>query len=167
MFSQDANGNTVLHMLVIHNLRRMYVYLRDKDMRRVERWKAKHPGMDPCSILSLVVPPRLIAYFACSCFTLSLYPGVPESSMMPPRLESVLNNKKLSPLTLAAKNDNLDMFLFLMNQQKSVMWQVGSSTFSLVLLESFWIPLLFVVFSLLCLFFLFALRCCIFFFAIP
>eukprot|EP01119_Soliformovum_irregulare_P025981 TRINITY_DN9770_c0_g1_i2.p1 TRINITY_DN9770_c0_g1~~TRINITY_DN9770_c0_g1_i2.p1 ORF type:complete len:522 (-),score=121.86 TRINITY_DN9770_c0_g1_i2:288-1853(-) len=86
---QDSQGNTILHMMVYHQLTNMYDYLSEKA-------KELRPEVD----LSLVV-----------------------------------NKKGLTPLTLAAKKGNAEMFAQLLERRKQIQWAYGPISYNLYPLE--------------------------------
>ncbi|UJR21723.1 hypothetical protein I4U23_024800 [Adineta vaga] len=97
MDAVDSNGNTVLHLLVIHNLPKMYTKFK-------ERWIADQEpdnSDDEEDELYQLEKKRIIP------------------------LWKRLNKDGYTPLTLAAKLGQADMFSFLLEERKIVQWSFG------------------------------------------
>jgi ankyrin repeat protein len=97
----DSNGNTILHLLVIHNLPEMYTFVKNEYKRRV-KGEGDKLTMDESN--DHIKPP---------------------SSAPTTDLWLRLNNDGLTPFCLAAKLNVKDMFSFILDEMKQLQWKFG------------------------------------------
>jgi ankyrin repeat protein len=102
-FQVDSNGNTILHLLVIHNLPEMYIKFK-------KHWEEVQTTAGDAS--SREAEDDKHATFPCA-----------KKLKIP--LWKHCNNDGLTPLTLAAKLGGADIFSFLLNERKIVQWRYG------------------------------------------
>lgn len=93
----DTDGNTILHLLVIHNLPEIYIKFK-KHWQEVQRTVS-----DASSEEKVILCPK--------------------QKKTP--LWKYCNKDGLTPLTLAAKLGATDMFSFLLDERKMVQWRYG------------------------------------------
>ncbi|CAF4384213.1 unnamed protein product, partial [Didymodactylos carnosus] len=96
----DSNGNNILHLLVIHNLSDLYVKYKARWIEENNRKKG--------ILEDSISPPTLVNNF-------------PNETPLWKRL----NKENLTPLTLAAKLGQKDMFSFLLDERKITQWTFG------------------------------------------
>lgn len=114
----DSRGNTILHLLVIHNLPEMYTFIKNEYKRRVKGEGVLSSGAaSPNGEESNSRSPS---------------PSTTSEKQQPTRppppeidLWNRLNNDGLSPFCLAAKIDAADMFTFLLQETKQTQWNFG------------------------------------------
>jgi ankyrin repeat protein len=97
VFQVDTDGNTIFHLLVIHNLPEMYIKFK-------KHWEEGQRTVSDAS--------REENVFPCA-----------KQKEIP--LWKYCNNDGLTPLTLAAKLGATDMFSFLLDERKIVQWRYG------------------------------------------
>ena len=120
----DSRGNTILHLLVIHNLPDMYTFVKNEYKRRYLN-DSSNGGSDRAASPSptpLSQPPKLDK------------DGKPDAT---PSVElwNRLNNDGLTPFCLAAKIDASEMFTFLLQETKLTQWTYGPVSCDLYPLE--------------------------------
>ena len=97
LFQVETNGNTIFHLLVIHNLPEMYIKFK-------KHWEEVQRTVSDASSEGKAFP----------CVKPKTTP-----------LWKYCNNDGLTPLTLAAKLGATDMFSFLLDERKIVQWRYG------------------------------------------
>jgi hypothetical protein len=119
LFQVDSNGNTIFHLLVIHNLPEMYIKFK-KHLEEVQTTVSDASSEE-------VEDDKHKAF---------LYAKKTKIPLWKHR-----NNDGLTPLTLAAKLGGMDMFSFLLNERKIVQWRYGPVSCVLYPLDEIDLPL--------------------------
>jgi ankyrin repeat protein len=99
----DSNGNTIFHLLVIHNLPEMYIKFKkhwDEVQTTISDAMSEEADDDKHTTFPCVKKRKIPLWKHC-------------------------NNDGLTPLTLAAKLGGTDMFSFLLDERKIVQWRYG------------------------------------------
>eukprot|EP01126_Amoeba_proteus_P048002 TRINITY_DN5523_c0_g1_i1.p1 TRINITY_DN5523_c0_g1~~TRINITY_DN5523_c0_g1_i1.p1 ORF type:complete len:631 (-),score=144.40 TRINITY_DN5523_c0_g1_i1:133-2025(-) len=114
MFAIDSYGNTLLHLMVIHNKLKIYDVVEKILIREGEKKKHAHQKENK----KLEKPQQ--------------QEKLEESRQQEPRevcdyyaLRRVLNNEGHTPLTLSAALGNLELFTSLVNKSKETQWKFG------------------------------------------
>ncbi|CAF1601501.1 unnamed protein product, partial [Didymodactylos carnosus] len=118
----DSKGNTILHLMVIHNLPDLYVAFKQRWIEEFNRKKPKTPSAHLRKINPIVHRDSTSSSEEESEDDEKVEPFNDERN---PPLWKRLNKENLTPLTLAAKLGKSEMFSFLIEERKIVQWTFG------------------------------------------